>query len=42
LLVVLLNQKAKWEELRLIARFADYRQYAATTGRFFPHPGHRA
>ena len=42
LLVVLLNEKAKWEETRLIARFADYRKYAATTGRFFPYPGRRA
>ena len=42
LLVVLLNQKAKWEETRLIARFAEYRKYAAATGRFFPHPGRRA
>jgi len=35
---VFFNAKARWEEQRLRARYADYEQYAATTARFFPHP----
>ena len=28
--------KTQWEERRLVERFDDYTDYAATTGRFFP------
>ena len=28
--------KSTWEERRLTERFADYPDYAARTGRFFP------
>jgi len=36
LLVLLLTGKAGWEERLLSARFPDYRQYAASTPRFWP------
>ena len=36
LLLILLNSKARWEEVRLTARFRDYPDYAERTGRFAP------
>ncbi|WP_420846353.1 hypothetical protein [Modestobacter muralis] len=36
LLTLLLTGKARWEEQLLTARFPDYRQYAASTPRFWP------
>jgi protein-S-isoprenylcysteine O-methyltransferase Ste14 len=36
LLLILLNSKARWEEVRLTARFPDYPDYARRTGRFAP------
>ena len=35
-LVVLINMKARWEEERLVRRFADYHEYARRTPRFIP------
>ena len=35
-LFVLFNYKAKWEEALLLERYAEYRQYMTTTGRFVP------
>ncbi len=32
------NQKARWEEARLMERYADYAAYAAVTPRFVPNP----
>lgn len=36
MLVVLMNFKARWEERRLVERFADYSDYARRTPRFVP------
>jgi protein-S-isoprenylcysteine O-methyltransferase Ste14 len=35
-LVLLLTVKARWEETRLMRRFAGYADYAARTPRFVP------
>ncbi len=38
-LVILLAVKARWEERMLVARHPEYRQYAASVGRFLPGVG---
>ncbi len=35
-LIILVNAKARWEELRLAARFPAYPEYASRTPRFIP------